>query len=522
MSNTKSLIQQFVDDRDSLSEDQLQLLVEQLEENAQHAIELKEQLILNELVSQRLGIDRNDFLAQMQQRVRDCDAGEEVLTEQIESLRSIADEELRSWNARAERARFTRVVGALAALLLVAISVGLWYWMTRSVSSVAVVVAVRDGGALTRDQSTHSVSVGTDVLPGDRYQTTAGQMLKFRYTDGTVLQVGGNSIVRFPLTSKRQGKNVIVLRGDVSADVAPQASEQPMVLQSPLADATVVGTSLTLSVRRDVTWLDVTEGKVRLSRRGNNESEVLVEASQFGVVTRESVTKQSCNWPVNRKGMLFAFQTADKPNLALDPITQVWQRSTVKPRGDVRYSDAATMRLVNGMFVATGADKAIVMSCRQSNELSIQATIRPDRLEQSGPARIISLSSGEPSYNFVISQTQDQLVARLRSSAGPVELNLGGITTGEPTTILLTFKPGRLVCHINGDKIVDRNDVGGDLSNWVGQTLVFGNEVDGTLPWSGSIEGIAIFNRFLDDDEAKANVAEYRRLLIARESTQTN
>jgi len=294
------------------------------------------------------------------------------------------------------------------------------------------------------------------------------------------------------------------------------------VLQSPLADATVVGTSLTLSVRRDVTWLDVTEGKVRLSRRDNSESEVLVEASQFGVVTRESVSKQTCSWPVNRKGLLFAFQTADKPNLALDPITQTWQRSMLDPRGDARYSDASTMRLVNGMFVAPGADKTIVMSCRQSNEFSIQATIRPDRLEQSGPARIISLSSGEPSYNFVISQTQDQLVARLRSSAGPVELNLGGITTGEPTTILLTFKSGRLVCHINGDKIVDRNDVGGDLSNWVGQTLVFGNEVDGTLPWSGSIEGIAIFNRFLDDDEARANVAEYRRLLIARESSRTN
>lgn len=523
MSETKSVIERFVDDRDSLSEDELASLVDDLERRPELAVELKEQLLLNELLSQQLGVDRRDFLAQIAQRVRDCDTGDEVLSSQVESLRSIAEEELNSWNARAERARYRKVIGALAAMLLIAVAGGLWYWLTRSVSNIAIVEVVLDGGQLTRDQITKRVNVGMDVLPGDCYETEAGQMLRFRYPDGTILQVGGNSIVRFPLTGRRQGKHVIVLRGDLSADVVPQSADRPMILHSPLADATVVGTSLTLAVRRDATWLDVSNGKVRLSRRGKQAAAVLVNSSHFGVITREAIHSEPVTWPVSREDLVFVFQTADKPNLVFDPVTQTWQRKVVEPQGQARFSDISAMQLTDGMFFAPAADKAVVMSCRDSNALSLQATIRPNRLDQIGPARIISLSSSISSYNFMIGQANDRLVARLRTTGGiesPVEFDLGGLTTGESTTFMLTFKPERFVCYINGEKRIDRQDTVGDFSNWVGQKLLFGNEADGSQPWAGTIEGVAIFNRFLDEDESKANVAEYRRLLRARETSQ--
>lgn len=519
MSNPKSVVERFVDDRDGLSDKELEALVDRLRENPELAAELKEQLLLNELLSQRFAVDRRSFVAQIDQRVRDFDAGEDVLSRQVESLRSIAEGELDAWDARSERVRLRKFAGALAAVLLVAVAGGLWYWVTQSVSSVAIVDAVGDGGTMTRDQNTSRVGIGTEVQPGDRFQTGPGQMIQFRYADGTSLRVAGNSIVRFPTSSQSRGKQIIVLRGDVSAQVAQQSPQRPMILHSPIADAQVVGTSLTLSVQRDVTWLDVTNGAVRLSRRDGTQADVLVGASHYGVVTRQSVATHAATWPVNRADLVFLFQTEVTPNLAVDPITKAPQRSRIVPRGEARFSSGGAMRLSGGMFVAPDADKGIVTSCRRSGEFSLQATILPDQLEQSGPARIVSLSSSEQSYNLMIGQRNDRLVARLRTTTKdevPREFDLTGLTTGEPTVVLLTFRPGRLLCYVNGEKCIDRRDIDGNISNWVGQQLAFGNELDAGHPWFGTIEGVAIFSRYMEADEARSNAEEYRRLVSNR------
>ena len=73
------------------------------------------------------------------------------------------------------------------------------------------------------------------------------------------------------------------------------------------------------------------------------------------------------------------------------------------------------MVLSEGAFLAEDANTDLLTACRKSNELSVEAVIRPDRLDQTGPARIVTFSSDSGNRNFTLGQQNDSLVFRLRT-----------------------------------------------------------------------------------------------------------
>src|SRR6185369_12922769 len=60
--------------------------------------------------------------------------------------------------------------------------------------------------------------------------------------------------------------------GALAAQVSRQPAGEPMVFMTPFADARVVGTRLSLSVNAASTRLEVREGKVKITRRDDNNS----------------------------------------------------------------------------------------------------------------------------------------------------------------------------------------------------------------------------------------------------------
>jgi len=116
-----------------------------------------------------------------------------------------------------------------------------------------------------------ALSGGQGILTGGG----AGGAL-VRYPDGTSLLLGPETEVRDLADAEGgAGKRLFVARGMLSAEVAKQSPDRPMVLTTPHGDARVLGTSLRLVVDADpdgVTRLEVRTGKVRLTRARDGRS----------------------------------------------------------------------------------------------------------------------------------------------------------------------------------------------------------------------------------------------------------
>ncbi|MCH7725829.1 MAG: FecR domain-containing protein, partial [Planctomycetes bacterium] len=475
-------------------------------ESPELAAGLKEQLVLNEWLSQRHAIDRQDFRAQVEQRVRDFELGEERLSQQVDDLRSLAERELRQFDARSRKARWQRFVGGLAALLLVGVGIGTWIMLT-SLDGIEVLDYIRvPEGKLD--------NVGSHVKIGEPLITGNGEMVRLRYEDGTIIRIGANSSVEF---QSGPGKQIIVRRGDVSAHVTEQHPDRPMMFKTRAAVATVLGTKLTVSVRAGTTWLDVTEGRVELLRIADKKK-VFVNQKQIGHASAGDLSVSETLWPVDRSNLVFVFQTASQPNLVQDAATAAPRQCTVKARGAARLDVNQSLLLEGGAFVADDSEKTMYAAFRHSSEITIMATIRPEGLEQSGPARVISCATDTNRYNFMIGQKEDRLVAWFRTTGKDAlaEIELSGLSIGEANHVVISYKPGRLVCYLNGEKFKDIKNIQIDFANWAGHPLVFGDDFEEGHPWNGTLEGIAIYNRFLDEDEVLANTAEYRQLIQSR------
>ncbi len=176
------------------------------------------------------------------------------------------------------------------------------------------------------------------------------------------------------------------------------------------------------------------------------------------------------------------------------------------------------MVLSGGAFLADEASGDLLAACRKSQELTIEAVIRPDRLDQTGPARIVTFSSNSGSRNFTLGQEQDKLILRLRTprtgenGVNP-EVVLCPIPSGRLVHLAVTYRPGLLTGYVDGQEVYREESVQGDFSNWGPQHLLFGDEFDGGRDWAGTLEGVAIYNRALEAGEVEQNAAVYRERL---------
>lgn len=235
----------------------------------------------------------------------------------------------------------------------------------------------------------------------------------------------------------------------------------------------------------------------------------------------QTIAVRPLTWPTNRAGLVFLWQTGNSPNLVLDPRTNTRRTYEGRPRGRAMLDRHYAIELAGGSFPIEGADAALLAACRKSGELTLEATLRPDDLTQSGPARIVTLSSNASSRNFTFGQQADQLVLRLRTpktgdNGTNPETPLCRLAAGEATHVIVSYRPGRLLCWANGRKVLDTAKVQGDLSNWSPHRLLFGDEADGQRDWAGTLEGVALYSRALDEREAMANWQGTRALLAAR------
>jgi anti-sigma-K factor RskA len=140
----------------------------------------------------------------------------------------------------------------------------------------ASVVVVRNG-------SETAAQNGFELRDGDTIRIGETSSATLVYPDATRLQFDANSQLR--LTAS--GKTIYCEKANLAASVTKQPADRPLVLLTPQATVTVVGTMFSLWADADKTWLTVTEGAVRMNSVTEKKS-VLVAAGQFAVAARDA------------------------------------------------------------------------------------------------------------------------------------------------------------------------------------------------------------------------------------------
>ncbi len=217
----------------------------------------------------------------------------------------------------------------------------------------------------------------------------------------------------------------------------------------------------------------------------------------------EETVKSLSQWPGDA-GLLLAWERGQKGKV-ISPNKSL----TLASRKSAEWDDQGRMQFSGGAFVVKGADELLLKECRKSNQLGIEAVITSEHSRQRGPARIITFSTDGFSRNFSLAQEGDQLLLRLRTpNTGNNGLNpetkLARVTAKKTTHLVVTYAEGKLACYLDGKLAHETNRVRGDFRNWSAQHLLFGNEWDGgnTRDWHGSLERLALFNRWIGPKEA--------------------
>ena len=78
--------------------------------------------------------------------------------------------------------------------------------------------------------------------------------------------------------------------------------------------------------------------------------------------------------------------------------------------------------------------------------------------------------------------------------------------------VIVTYSGGHVLCYVDGAKVLDTSAVQGDFSNWSPHHLLFGDEWNGQRNWSGTLEGVAVFSRALNEEEVRREHQAYQRI----------
>lgn len=151
----------------------------------------------------------------------------------------------------------------------------------------------------------------------------------------------------------------------------------------------------------------------------------------------------------------------------------------------------------------------VISAVRATDELTIEALLRPADQTQGGPARIVTLSANPSERNFTLGQEESQYVLRLRTSEGDhqgnpqVDAPPGTVRT-ELQHVVACFADGLVTFYLDGIE-VHREQRPGDFSTWSpNYPIALANELTLDRQWHGDIRLVALYSRALSAEEVRA------------------
>lgn len=531
MQSIEQLLERFLDDRDALAEDELDALVDAAGRDPQLAARLKDQLVIEELLAQQLAVERRNFPAHVRQLVREEDVPPTTANIATEStpvdetlagdLEKLAGVEFEARQEFSHRQRLSRGLWLAASALLLAAAAGAWWWQ-QSRMAIAVVTSAGGAPSIVAQGQPQTAKASAAIHQGDQLVTRPGETLLVKFTDGSTLELLGDTSLTVRGGRGATAKNLALEWGNLAADVRPQPSGALLTIATPLAIATVRGTRLRLSADSSRTRLDVIEGVVQLVRQSDG-AKVNVQSREFAVATASELAVNPLAWPVDQRDAIVILETGDPATLSVVRHAASRELRSVKlqPRGRARMNHDFAWVLTGGAFVVPDAGRALRTACRATGELTLEATIKPDHLQQRGPAQIISFARDAHEFNFLLGQEENRLLFRLQTSdprSQSESIDIARLSAARPQHVAVAYRSGELVCYLNGRRVYHDTQLRGGLEKWLPLDLLLG-DVAAEHPWAGTVEGVAIYDRFLSEEEIARNAQQYHEQLAARAKT---
>ncbi len=357
------------------------------------------------------------------------------------------------------------------------------------------------------------VAAGSPLLPGFAIETTNDESTALvLYPDGTRMELRGTA--RVSDLTDRQGRRIRV-EGVLFAEVARQPADQPMVFVTVQAEVKVLGTRLMLEAGPETTQLNVSEGRVQMTRL-KDKATVAVETGHYAVAA--SGIPLVSRLARTTKGLLALYTFREGRGAVIRDISRTGNALDLRIEnpGAARWSPKG-LTVVAATLVASEQPAAkIVQRCRSSNEVTIELWVRPATLTPaSKDGRILTLSADPLNQDFMIGQ--DDLngparayFVRLRTTVtdGVGKPALVGLETVAPKLTHVVYTrtaDGTAVLAVDGMER-SRATVEGNLSVWDGAyRLALGNELTRDRPWLGEYRLVALYDRALAADEVKHN-----------------
>lgn len=198
-------------------------------------------------------------------------------------------------------------------LAAVCIILFLGIWLTTRTAPLADAIETPTQVALASGKLTPKL--GDTIRVGNSTSATV------TFADGTILHLEpGTEIALQPVTNppRAGGKQFKLISGALSAAVAKQPTGLPLLIQTPHALVTVVGTEFDLNVATNQTALEVTHGLVKMS--GTSDAQpVSVAAGEFAVAAPRTATRYG---RLARHPFLWPFSSASIWNRPLGSSAQ--------------------------------------------------------------------------------------------------------------------------------------------------------------------------------------------------------
>jgi len=216
-------------------------------------------------------------------------------------------------------------------------------------------------------------------------------------------------------------------------------------------------------------------------------------------------------WPGEAPGLVAAWKRGmgDRVLDASGKPSAAWR---LEPRGAARIGPSGTLELSGGAILVRGVDETLFGQCRRTSELGVEIRFASHAANQTGPARVISFSSDPYSRNFTLGQEADRLLFRLRTpntgeNGMSPQTDLVSVAAHKAYHVVVSYRPGELVCYVDGKQVASTSQVQGDFRNWSPQHLLLGGEWEGDRPWLGAVERWAVYSRFIGAEEARQRSA---------------
>ena len=486
----QELIHRFLEDPAGLAEADLEQLIAHLRAEPAKAVELREQLIVDDLLGQKLAVDRKNFIIMVQQRLTDYERGEEEVYNQVADLRAIAEAEIEKKVRPPGINPWIKFAGGISLIVVPLLCFIVWRYQESAPRAVANVEELSGQVVRLKGSTEEPLRLGQAVSTGETIVAAPGSTVLWKYKDGTTIRILGDSETKISADTTL-AKQVRLERGELVASVAKQI-HGPMVFTTPHATATVRGTEFRLIVAETNTQLDVTEGKVDFQR--NNGSQVLqLAANESGIATAANIQENKALWPVNRASAAFIYEGLDKP-LARNPET-----------GNLRETSL--------LDEADEAGKDTLSFLKKSGEFACDILFTPEKTFNPQPAVLCSFGP-YGNENFLLLQKGKELFVQLRgeSSSTPIVVELGEIALGSPHYVSIACRDGAIGAVVDGVEVSVKEEMQSLISSWEEGPLVVKADASGKRLWRGEIAALAIFDQFVDKDLSNANRLRYKQL----------